>query len=144
MTDLTTAKEVVKETLLGTELDDGLELSAQTKATFEKNALKDAETGELFMTETEFINAVAPETEDYVSECLGQMKPIGRLTAYSTKSNASSTASCSRSQTGSRRARSISTTGASLKTCLRNPMPNTRSRFVSSTSSGRAPSSMRT
>ena len=67
MTDLTTAKEVVKETLLGTDLVADLKLSAQTKATFEKNARKDEETGELYMTEAGFINAIAPDTEDYVS-----------------------------------------------------------------------------
>ena len=69
MADLTSAKEKVKETLLGTEQggDTDVQLSAQSKATFEKNAQQDAETGELFMGPEEFINAIAPENEDYVS-----------------------------------------------------------------------------
>jgi solute carrier family 25 aspartate/glutamate transporter 12/13 len=70
MADLSKAKEVVKETLLGSEQVAEVQLSAQSKATFDKNARKDAETGELFMGEEEFINAVAPESEDYVSRPL--------------------------------------------------------------------------
>ena len=66
MTDLTTAKELVKESLLGSEVAGDIQLSAQSKATFEKNAQKDAETGELFMGEEEFVNAIAPRDEDYV------------------------------------------------------------------------------
>jgi solute carrier family 25 aspartate/glutamate transporter 12/13 len=68
MADLSKTKEVVKETLLGSEQVVEVQLSAQSKATFDKNARKDAETGELFMGEEEFINAVAPESEDYVSQ----------------------------------------------------------------------------
>jgi solute carrier family 25 (mitochondrial aspartate/glutamate transporter), member 12/13 len=56
----------VKESLLGTE--EPVKLSAQTKATFIKHAQKDPETGELKMGETEFVNAIAPENEDYVSQ----------------------------------------------------------------------------
>ncbi|XMA20389.1 hypothetical protein WAI453_013180 [Rhynchosporium graminicola] len=63
MADLGTVKEVVKEALVGTELQP--QLSAQSKDTFEKNARKDEETGEMLMGEEEFINAVAPPTEDY-------------------------------------------------------------------------------
>jgi solute carrier family 25 aspartate/glutamate transporter 12/13 len=70
MAELTKAKEVVKEKLLGTDLTEPVQLSAQSKATFEKNARKDAESGELFMGEEEFINAIAPEGEDYVSQYL--------------------------------------------------------------------------
>jgi solute carrier family 25 aspartate/glutamate transporter 12/13 len=33
---------------------------------FDKNARKDEKSGELFMGEEEFINAIAPEGEDYV------------------------------------------------------------------------------
>jgi solute carrier family 25 aspartate/glutamate transporter 12/13 len=70
MADLNKAKEVVKETLLGSEQVDEVQLSALSKATFEKNARKDQDTGELFMTEEAFINAIAPESEDYVSQPL--------------------------------------------------------------------------
>ncbi|KAI9052151.1 hypothetical protein LZ554_003513 [Drepanopeziza brunnea f. sp. 'monogermtubi'] len=65
MADITKAKEVVKEALVGTEVEEDVQLSALSKATFDKNARKDEESGELFMGEQEFINAVAPDTEDY-------------------------------------------------------------------------------
>jgi solute carrier family 25 aspartate/glutamate transporter 12/13 len=67
MPDITTAKEAVKESLLGAETAGEEQLSAQSKATFEKNARRDEKSGELFMGEEEFINAVAPKGEDYVS-----------------------------------------------------------------------------
>lgn len=68
MTDITKVKEAVKESLLGSEHPEAeQQLSAQSKATFDKNARKDEESGELFMGEEEFVNAVAPEGEDYVS-----------------------------------------------------------------------------
>lgn len=66
MADITKAKEVVKEALVGTEAD--VQLSAHAKATFDKNARKDETTGDLFLGEEEFIDAVAPPTEDYVSQ----------------------------------------------------------------------------
>jgi solute carrier family 25 aspartate/glutamate transporter 12/13 len=66
MADVTKVKEVVKESLLGSELPSDVQLSAQSKATFDKNARKDEKSGELFMGEEEFINAIAPEGEDYV------------------------------------------------------------------------------
>jgi solute carrier family 25 (mitochondrial aspartate/glutamate transporter), member 12/13 len=66
MADVTKVKEVVKESLLGSELHADVQLSAQSKATFDKNARKDEKSGELFMGEEEFINAIAPEGEDYV------------------------------------------------------------------------------
>lgn len=80
MADNTKAKELVKEALVGTEAD--VQLSAQCKATFDKNARKDEATGELFMGEEEFINAVAPPTEDYVSQtsCLCSTAYIEQLT----------------------------------------------------------------
>jgi len=69
MADLVKAKEAVKETLLGTDqTEEDLQLSALSKATFDKNARKDPETGDQYMTEVEFINAIAPEDEDYVSQ----------------------------------------------------------------------------
>lgn len=71
MTDVTTVKEAVKESLLGSEQVGEAQLSAQAKATFDKNARKDETTGERYMGEAEFINAVAPEGEDYVSQLKG-------------------------------------------------------------------------
>ena len=67
MSDVTKVKEVVKEKLLGTEIAQDVQLSAQSKATFEKYAQKDEDAGESFLGEEDFINAVAPDGEDYVS-----------------------------------------------------------------------------
>lgn len=58
-------KDGVKESLLGTE--DEPQLSQQTRAHFMQHAIKDPESGEHYMTEKEFVDAVAPEGEDYVS-----------------------------------------------------------------------------
>ena len=57
--------EAVKESLLGTTREP--ELSSQTRAAFDRNAKKDEATGEYYLTESEFVDAVAPEGEDYVS-----------------------------------------------------------------------------
>lgn len=62
---MATVTEAVKETLVGTTREP--ELSSQTKATFDRNSRQDDENGELYMTETEFVDAIAPATEDYVS-----------------------------------------------------------------------------
>ena len=59
-------KEAVKESLVGTE-EPVAQLSAQTRLRFTNNAVKDPETGELYMGPDEFIKAVAPSDEDYVS-----------------------------------------------------------------------------
>lgn len=71
MPDIVKAKEVVKETLLGAEQaeDADVPLSAQSKAIFQSVARRDEESGsgELVMGEGEFIEAVAPAGEDYVS-----------------------------------------------------------------------------
>jgi solute carrier family 25 (mitochondrial aspartate/glutamate transporter), member 12/13 len=66
MATLIKAKEVVKESLLGTEETEGIKLSAQIRATFLQHARKDPETGELVMGKEEFVNAIAPKNEDYV------------------------------------------------------------------------------
>jgi solute carrier family 25 aspartate/glutamate transporter 12/13 len=68
MADLKKAKDVVKEKLLGTETEAEVQLSALSRATFDKNARKDEASGELIMLEDDFINAIAPEGEDYVSQ----------------------------------------------------------------------------
>lgn len=64
---MATVQESVKESLLGTTREP--ELSTQTRAAFDNNARKDAGTGEYYMSEDDFVNAVAPEHEDYVG-CL--------------------------------------------------------------------------
>lgn len=67
MAEISKAKEVVKEKLLGIDQTEEIKLSAQSKHTFEKNARRDEASGELFMTQEDFINAIAPVDEDYVS-----------------------------------------------------------------------------
>lgn len=55
----------VKETLVGSEHE--AQPSAQIRGEFSKHAIKDEETGEEYMGEVEFVNAIAPVEEDYVS-----------------------------------------------------------------------------
>ncbi|KAJ5722053.1 hypothetical protein N7488_000088 [Penicillium malachiteum] len=55
-------KEAVKEQLVGS--TEAPQLSHQARSNFLRHAKKD-ENGELFMTEDDFINAVAPKHEDY-------------------------------------------------------------------------------
>lgn len=67
MSKIAVATEAVKETLIGTHQDTTLQASAQTKARFVAHAVKDAETGELYLGLDEFVTAVAPKDEDFVS-----------------------------------------------------------------------------
>lgn len=60
-------KEQVGEVLLGTSEEP--QLSQLTRSAFMKHAQKDDTTGEYFLNEDGFIEAVAPESEDYVSNC---------------------------------------------------------------------------
>jgi solute carrier family 25 aspartate/glutamate transporter 12/13 len=62
---MTKVTEAVKATLVGTEEELGL--SHQIKANFIQYAQKDETTGELYMTEDNFVNAIAPNNQDYVS-----------------------------------------------------------------------------
>lgn len=69
MSKVTVVKEAVKETLVGS--TEPQELSAQTKARFIKHAIKE-DGAEPYLGPDEFINAVAPPSEDYVSPfCTG-------------------------------------------------------------------------
>ncbi|KAI8625130.1 mitochondrial carrier domain-containing protein [Xylariaceae sp. FL1651] len=63
MSTSTTVKEAVKESLLGSE--EPSKLSASYRATFLNNAKRDEKTGELIMGPDEFIDAIAPQNEDY-------------------------------------------------------------------------------
>lgn len=65
MSKVATVKEAVKETLVGS--NEPAQLSAQTKARFNRYAVKDAETGELCLGPEQFTDAIAPPSEDYVS-----------------------------------------------------------------------------
>jgi solute carrier family 25 aspartate/glutamate transporter 12/13 len=62
---MATVSEQVGEVLLGT--TDEPQLSQLTRAAFLKHAQKDEETGAYYLDEEHFIDAVAPESEDYVS-----------------------------------------------------------------------------
>lgn len=64
MAQISVVKEAVKESLVGSTAPT--QLSAQTRTRFLANAKKDPETGELYMGLDEFVNAVAPKSEDYV------------------------------------------------------------------------------
>lgn len=57
-------KDSLKEGLLGTE--DEPQMSLQSRQEFMQHAIKDEETGEYYMGEKQFVDAVAPAGEDYV------------------------------------------------------------------------------
>lgn len=76
---MATVGEAVKESLLGTTQTESL--SSEAKATFLKNS-RQGEDGELVMNEEDFINAIAPPEEDYVSsvqETEILVRPAGNL-----------------------------------------------------------------
>ncbi|KAL2131679.1 hypothetical protein VTI74DRAFT_4746 [Chaetomium olivicolor] len=63
MSKVATVKEAVKETLVGSQEPE--QFSAHTKARFTRHAVKDPETGELYLGPDQFIDAIAPPHEDY-------------------------------------------------------------------------------
>lgn len=96
-----TIKESVKETLLGVE--EEAQLPSQTRAEFMQYAKTDPESGDHYMGEEEFVNAIAPETEDYVRILLLRpfvVPPV--LTITSTRSSVRSMPSSSPSPTAAR------------------------------------------
>lgn len=58
-------KESVKASLVGVEQER--QLSQQVKSNFMQHARVDEDSGEYYMSEEQFINAIAPKNEDYVS-----------------------------------------------------------------------------
>ena len=62
---MATVKEQVGEVLLGTSEEP--QLSHQSKSVFMQHATKDEASGEYYLGEEEFVNAIAPQSEDYVS-----------------------------------------------------------------------------
>lgn len=62
---MSTVKASLKESLLGVEKEP--DLSLQTKANFDKHARQNESTGESYMTEEDFVNSIAPVSENYVS-----------------------------------------------------------------------------
>lgn len=63
---MATVAESVKESLLGT--SQPAQLSSSSRTTFLKHARRDEDSGELYMGEEEFINAIAPPEQNYVSQ----------------------------------------------------------------------------
>jgi hypothetical protein len=91
---MATVTEQVGEVLLGTTEEP--QLSQLTRAAFMKHAQKDETTGEYFLSEEQFIDAVAPESEDYVSNLPALCRPETHgAPLHSTRSSATSTAFCS-------------------------------------------------
>jgi len=61
---MATVTEKVKESLVGTEVEP--QLSSQTRSYFNSHAVKDEQKDEYFMGEDQFVDAIAPQGEDYV------------------------------------------------------------------------------
>jgi solute carrier family 25 aspartate/glutamate transporter 12/13 len=76
---MATVTEVLKEKALGTEVEP--QLSAQTRNNFLQYAKKDEGSDEYYMTESEFVDAIAPEGEDYVCLVLS-IRPTNNFRAY--------------------------------------------------------------
>ena len=62
---MATVTDQISEVLLGTTEEP--QLSQETRANFMQHAVQDEATGEYYLSQEEFINAIAPEREDYVS-----------------------------------------------------------------------------
>ncbi|GLA22612.1 mitochondrial aspartate-glutamate transporter agc1 [Aspergillus niger] len=60
---MASVKDAVKESLVGTSQEP--QPSQQIKSNFLRHARKDEETGELYMSQEDFVNAIAPKYEDY-------------------------------------------------------------------------------
>lgn len=72
---MATITESVKESLLGVSQPENLSQTSRT--TFLKHARKDEESGEYYMGEDDFINAIAPAEEDYVSRLSQDATDLG-------------------------------------------------------------------
>ena len=65
-TTMEKVKEGVKESLVGVEGEEQ-QFSAQTRAEFMQYAIQDPESSEWYLGRDEFVDAIAPPNEDYVS-----------------------------------------------------------------------------
>jgi hypothetical protein len=121
-------KDQVKDKLLSTPLTTTVEpeppATKETRLAFMKYAEPDGETGEWYLNEAHFIDALAPGKEDYVSMTL-DVTPVTDK-CDSTKSSGSSMASSSVLPTAARPAASAWLTGPTSRTSLPSPMPSTR------------------
>jgi len=71
--DMATVTEKVSEVLVGTTQEP--QLSQVDRATFLKHAKTD-DAGERYLDEEDFVNAIAPESEDYVSTSVIYVFPL--------------------------------------------------------------------
>jgi hypothetical protein len=132
-------KESIKESLIGTIEEP--QLSQEMRANFVKHAKSD-EKGELYLGPEEFIDAIAPVGEDYVSSLsdfgvldLTQMDPsqtnlctlLTHRFLHSTRSSVNNSPSSSKWQIGAELARFGYLIGPHSRTCSPSPMHNMRS-----------------
>jgi hypothetical protein len=111
-------KEAVKSSLVGTAEEP--QPSQHIKANFLHRARKDETTGEWYMTEEDFVDAIAPKNQDYVSvltTILGEHGTMLILLIHSIRSSVNNTASSFMLLIGERLDVSISPTGRPLRTC---------------------------
>ena len=73
---MATVEQSIKESLLGTTREP--ELSQQTRLSFDRHAVKNEASGELYLGEEQFVRAIAPENEDYV----GSFPSLLRLSKF--------------------------------------------------------------
>lgn len=65
---MASVKESIKDSIVGNLVPESvLPITTRIKAHFQHHARADSETGERYMNEEDFINAIAPVHEDYVS-----------------------------------------------------------------------------
>lgn len=74
---MATVTEAVKQSFVGTTAEP--ELSLEVRATFDRHSVQDDATGERYLTEKEFVNAIAPVNEDYVSLRLRSPASVGGI-----------------------------------------------------------------
>ena len=77
---MATVADTVKESLLGTSLPQ--DLSPSSRTTFLKHATRDEETDELYMGEEEFVDAIAPPDQNYVSQTSLTAQPISNQAVW--------------------------------------------------------------
>lgn len=80
---MATATAAIKDSLLGSERELGL--SFQSKANFERHARTDENTGDRYMGLDDFVDAIAPVSENYVRRNASR-PPISHNTNHSTHS----------------------------------------------------------
>jgi hypothetical protein len=128
---MTEIKGKVKEALLGPAEEPST--SQITSSSFLRHALQDEATGQLYLDEKSFVDAIAPEKEDYVGQQVHLLRRIRFVTnafvAASTKSRDRSMLYCSGSQIADAPEELVKQIGMRSKLFLPNLMRSMRSRF---------------